>query len=182
MGGFLTTGPRGQSSHHFFIYFGLFLDILLGIFIRHLLDILLGTIEMHIALAWFLAQGVYFLLSYTEHWLCAKHCPKHWGYCSEEDREGVRFKVYFEGRVNNTLLMASLWVWLVSHCVQLFCNPMDCSPPGSSVHGFSQARILEWVASSFSGDFPNSGIISGVSCITGRFFTTCATWEARVPL
>ena len=30
------------------------------------------------------------------------------------------------------------------------CNPMDCSPPGSSVHGFFQARILEWVAISFS--------------------------------
>ena len=26
------------------------------------------------------------------------------------------------------------------------CNPMDCSPPGSSVHGILQARILEWVA------------------------------------
>ena len=30
------------------------------------------------------------------------------------------------------------------------CNPMDCSPPASSVHGFFQARILEWVAISFS--------------------------------
>ena len=40
-------------------------------------------------------------------------------------------------------------VQLVS-CVQLFCNPMDCSLPGSSVHGISQARILEWVALSFS--------------------------------
>ena len=30
------------------------------------------------------------------------------------------------------------------------CDPMDCSPPGSSVHGISQARILEWVAFLFS--------------------------------
>ena len=30
------------------------------------------------------------------------------------------------------------------------CNPMDCSPPGSSVHGIFQARVLEWVAISFS--------------------------------
>ena len=30
------------------------------------------------------------------------------------------------------------------------CNPMDCSPPGSSVHGILQARILQWVAVSFS--------------------------------
>ena len=34
--------------------------------------------------------------------------------------------------------------------VQLFVTPVDCSPPGSSVHGILQARILEWVASSFS--------------------------------
>ena len=35
-------------------------------------------------------------------------------------------------------------------CVRLFSDPMDCSPPGSSVHGISQARILEWVAISLS--------------------------------
>ena len=38
------------------------------------------------------------------------------------------------------------------------CNPMDCSPPGSSVHGILQARILEWVAMPTSGDLPNLGI------------------------
>ena len=43
-------------------------------------------------------------------------------------------------------------VMLVSSlsCVQMFCNPMDCSPSGSSIHGISQARILEWVAIFFS--------------------------------
>ena len=40
-------------------------------------------------------------------------------------------------------------VWLLS-CVWLFCDPMDCNHPGSSVHGISQARVLEWVAISFS--------------------------------
>ena len=35
------------------------------------------------------------------------------------------------------------------------CNPMDCNPPGSSIHGFFQARILEWVDVSFSRDLPN---------------------------
>ena len=35
-------------------------------------------------------------------------------------------------------------------CVQLFCNPMDYSPPGFFVHGILQARILEWVDISFS--------------------------------
>ena len=37
-------------------------------------------------------------------------------------------------------------------------NPMECSLPGFSVHGIFQARILEWVAISFSEDLPNAGI------------------------
>ena len=40
-------------------------------------------------------------------------------------------------------------VQLLSH-VRLFCDPMNCSPPNSSVRGVSQARILQWVATSFS--------------------------------
>ena len=40
------------------------------------------------------------------------------------------------------------------------CDSMDCSPSGSSVHGISQARILEWVALPFHspGDLPDSGV------------------------
>ena len=38
------------------------------------------------------------------------------------------------------------------------CNPMDCSPPGSFVHGIFQARILEWVAFPSPGDLPDPGI------------------------
>jgi hypothetical protein len=38
------------------------------------------------------------------------------------------------------------------------CNPMDCSPPGSAVHGILQARIQEWVVISFEGDLPYPGI------------------------
>ena len=38
------------------------------------------------------------------------------------------------------------------------CDLMDCSPPGSSVHGILQARILEWVAMPFSRDLPDPGI------------------------
>ena len=37
-------------------------------------------------------------------------------------------------------------------------NPIDCSLPGSSTHGILQARILEWVAISFSRDLPDPGI------------------------
>ena len=45
-------------------------------------------------------------------------------------------------------------------CLTL-CNPMDCSPPGSSVHGILQARILEWVAIPSPGDLPSPGIKPG---------------------
>ena len=37
------------------------------------------------------------------------------------------------------------------------CNPMDCSPPGSSLHGISQARILKWVAFPSPGDLTSQG-------------------------
>ena len=55
------------------------------------------------------------------------------------------------------------------------CDPMDCNPPGSSVHGILRARILEWVAISFSRDLPDPGIksMSLLSpALVGRFFTT----------
>ena len=51
------------------------------------------------------------------------------------------------------------------------CNPMDCCPPGSSVHGISQARMLKWVATSSSrgSSRPRNGtLVSYVSC-TGRW-------------
>ena len=46
--------------------------------------------------------------------------------------------------------MMKVKVLVSQFCLDL-CNPMDCSLPGSSVHGISQARILEWVAIPFSG-------------------------------
>ena len=52
------------------------------------------------------------------------------------------------GQISNSLVRES-----ESEVAQLcptLCDPADCSPPGSSVHGFLQARILEWVAISFS--------------------------------
>ena len=45
----------------------------------------------------------------------------------------------------------------LSSCVQLFCYPMDCSLPGSSVHGILQSRIMQWVAIP-PGDLPSPGI------------------------
>ena len=49
---------------------------------------------------------------------------------------------------------------------------MDCSLPGSFVHGIYQARIQEWVAISFSKDLPNPEIESTSPPLAGEFFTT----------
>ena len=46
----------------------------------------------------------------------------------------------------------------VAQLCSALCDPMDCSPPGSSVHGILQARILEWVAFPSPGDLPDPGI------------------------
>ena len=55
---------------------------------------------------------------------------------------------------------------------------MDCSLPGSSVHGILQARILEWIVMPSSRRSSQSRDQTQVSCIAGRFFTHCAMREA----
>ena len=51
------------------------------------------------------------------------------------------------------------------------CDPMDCSPPGSSVYGIFQARVLEWVAISFSRGSSQPRDRTQVPCTAGRHFT-----------
>ena len=60
----------------------------------------------------------------------------------------------------------------VAQSCPTLCYPMDCSPPGSSVHGILQARILEWVAISFSRGSSQPGDRTQVSRIAGRRFTS----------
>ena len=79
------------------------------------------------------------------------------------------------------------WGCLHAKSLQLYltlCDPMDCSLPGSSVHGIHQARILEWIVmtSSRGSSQPRDWTyISYVSCIAGRFFTTSVTLSASKP-
>ena len=63
---------------------------------------------------------------------------------------------------------------VVKSC-QTLCNPMGCSLSGSSVHGIFQARILEWVAISFSRGSSWPRDQTWVSCTVGRFFPAWAT-------
>ena len=60
---------------------------------------------------------------------------------------------------------------LVTQSYPTLCDPMDCSPPGSSVHGILQARILEWVAISLSRDSSQVRDRTRFSCNAGRLFT-----------
>ena len=70
---------------------------------------------------------------------------------------------------------------LLQLCLTL-CYSMDCCPPGSSVHGILQTRILEWVAmpSSRGSSKPRDRTRVPMSpALAGGFFTISATWESR---
>ena len=74
-------------------------------------------------------------------------------------------------------------VWFQCLCVHAqacptLCDPTDWSPPGSSVHGIFQARLLEWVAIYYSRDLPDPGIKPESLVLARRFFYHWATREA----
>ena len=70
-----------------------------------------------------------------------------------------------------------LCVWVIRSCPAL-CDPRDCSPPGSPVHGILQARILEWAAIPFSRGPSQSRDWTWVSCAAGILSTIWVTREA----
>ena len=68
---------------------------------------------------------------------------------------------------------------LVAQSCPILCNPIDCSPPGSSVYRILQTRRLEWIAISFSRGSSRPRDRIWVSCIAGRLFTIWANSEAH---
>ena len=78
----------------------------------------------------------------------------------------------FEDQVSVTIhssrLDMKVKVLVAQSCLTL-CNPMDCSPPGSSVHGILQARILERVAMPLSRDLFHPGIKPGSPALKADF-------------
>ena len=66
------------------------------------------------------------------------------------------------------------WSEVAQSCLTL-CDPMGCSPPGSSVHGIFQAIVLECIAISFSRGYSQPRDWTRVSCIVDRRFTVWAT-------
>ena len=88
----------------------------------------------------------------------------------------------FRGREQVRQRKEILLLLVVSYklCLTL-CDPMDCSPPGFSVHGILQARILEGVAISSSRGSSPSRDRTHVSCIGRWILHHWATWEAEKP-
>ena len=76
-------------------------------------------------------------------------------------------------------------IWQLCPCAQsclILCDIMDCSPPGSSVHGIFQARILEWVAISSSRGSSPPRNRTCLSCINRQILYLGATWEIHDPV
>ena len=69
-------------------------------------------------------------------------------------------------------LWQTWWWWFSPSVVSNSCDPMDCSPPGSSVHGIFQARILEWLPFPSPGDLPDPGIEPRSPALQADFFPT----------
>ena len=98
-----------------------------------------------------------------------------------ESRRGLSSFLFFTSPVSNGQASGTaenslrLVVSSALRRMQLFCNPTDCSPPGSSVRGILLARILEWVAIPFSRGSSQPKDRTHISlgfCTVGRFFTT----------
>ena len=75
---------------------------------------------------------------------------------------------------SSTVLLVASSTFVVESlsCLRLLCDRIDRSPPGSSVHGISQATVLEWVVISFSRKSLDPGIEPTSPALASRFFTT----------
>ena len=108
----------------------------------------------------------------AENWRIASSGKTHTHWSTEVFN--VWWSGWKQGAFHNTYQFSS-----VSQSCLTLCDLMDCSPPGSSVHGILEAEILEWVAMPFSRGSSQPRNRTQVSQITGRFFTVWATREAH---
>ena len=127
-------------------------------------------------------MGVLFIHS-TKRWSQhTRHCSSA-GIISNKKHAPPLFSLTSSSNGRDRELLSAVATWhdvlcfITQSCPTLCCS-MDCSPPGSSVHGILQARIMEWAAmpSSRGSSQPRDQThISYVSCISRQVFTTSAT-------
>ena len=112
-------------------------------------------------------------LEHTGSWLHGKKKKLFWTYNSiPNDQSSVRAESkHFKAKCVHAYILSHVW---------LFCNPIDCSLPGFSVHGIFQARILEWVFISFPRESSWFRNRTHVSCIGRWILYHWATWEAKL--
>ena len=89
-------------------------------------------------------------------------------------RQGLRVALSLVGKSSQAALPLGKVRVLVSQSCLTLCDLMDCRPPGSSVHGILQAKVLEWVAIPFFRGFSQLRDKTQISCIIGRYFTVLA--------
>ena len=105
-----------------------------------------------------------------------------------ENMYGVKYLLSYFGDILQYIQVSNLYCTLetnlmlkwseVSQSCPTLCDPIDCSLSGSSVHGIFQARVLEWIAISFSRGSSRPRNRIRVSHIAGRCLTVWATREA----
>ena len=96
------------------------------------------------------------------------HLPLPDNHSSLDSHSTLQFARLFD--ISFDLSLLALLSEIAQSCLTL-CDPMDCSPPGSSIHGISKARVLEWVAISFSRGSSQPRDRTWMSHIAGRCFT-----------
>ena len=95
------------------------------------------------------------------------------------EAEHLPHMIYFQMHGHDYFsLCPYMCVCLITQLCLTLCDPLDCSPPGSSVHGIFQIRLLEWVAISFSGGSSEPRDWPCISCMKGGLFTHWAIGEA----
>ena len=97
-------------------------------------------------------------------------------YMIKEEKKLKKKKAFISLKASTTISLA--YKVLSRSAVSDLCDSMDYSPPGSFVHGIFQARILQWVAMSFSRGSSRLRDWTWVSHIVGRFFIVWATRQA----
>ena len=133
------------------------------------------------SLAFSMIQRMLALLRTLHNWYYSLVCRwRNWGM-----KKGVlpRFKQLVSDRADLNWAFVgpqSQCCW----CAQsgpILCDPMDCSLPGSSVHGIFQERILEWVAIPFSRGSSRPWDWTHIPCVscTARFFTTASPGKSQ---